>query len=179
LSIEYFAIDDVEKLMLRYPGSEGLRDTFVREVTFPVTAVEIAETAREGLIEFGPKATTTNACVLTGAFLSDNAVALALRTQPEAVADLSFQDTTVTIATLVPPDRPILKRARFVRCRILGPAVLVMPGTTITNCSLDVGKWHIPPNVMPKGGILVQDSIFESCSFEGVGVATWGQDRFP
>ncbi len=74
---------------------------------------------------------------------------------------------------------PILSRAEFVGCRIIGPAVAVLMESTIEGCSSvdDVRQLWWPQNNgverVPAGAIGLRHCTFTDCVFDQIGFAGW------
>lgn len=91
-------------------------------------------------------------------------------------SDTTFADSVVRISDLVSSDG-MLSGCVFTRCRIDGPAVLVLRRGALVDCTLcgpssDAVLWEIPryrPQVV--GAILVADCTFDNCTFFNVGFA--------
>jgi hypothetical protein len=88
----------------------------------------------------------------------------------------TYEDSVVRISELVSSDG-VLSGCVFNRCRIDGPAVLVLRGGSMVDCDLggptsDAVLWEVPryrPRVV--GVILAEDCTFEKCAFSNVGIA--------
>lgn len=90
--------------------------------------------------------------------------------------DRRFRNDVVRIADLT-VSSPRIDGYEFANCRILGPAVMILAGSTIASCGwsapgLDAIFWEIPPGrEYVVGAIEVANCVFSGCTFEGVGVA--------
>ena len=92
---------------------------------------------------------------------------------------LTHTNESVPIAMLVDHRSPVLSNRKFVKCRILGPAILAQAGPIeLVGCGFDMlgGQagslvWEAPPTNEAYGTILLKDVAFEECEFVGVGLA--------
>jgi hypothetical protein len=178
LSVEYFDLADPAAFDARYPGTRWAAD-----ISFPITGVEIWETAPGTGIEFGPQETRIGNIMMTGSMMSGG---VAIRADlPPGVGGRIFRRQELHLAELVVPDQPLLERARFEECVLYGPAILLLvDGTTLSpTCDLgphpDAVFWPIPPRLRGTGGaILASGCLFDACTFLGVGVAVPPGDYF-
>ena len=80
---------------------------------------------------------------------------------------------------LVAPEHPVLTEFQFLRCQLLGPAVLAPLGSTeFSGCTFDSPGnfstlfWEIAPGTTQVvGAIALQDCTFTECKFSGIGIA--------
>ncbi len=95
-----------------------------------------------------------------------------------AAKSLTFTGEDVRITDLVTPQRPIVTDVEFVRCRILGPALLLLADVELVGSdfgSLDAPDsliWTVPPwQTSQSGAISIDACVFRDCTFEGVAFA--------
>ncbi len=78
---------------------------------------------------------------------------------------------------------PILSRAEFVGCTIIGPAVVVLMDSELVNCSSldDVDQLWWPQNrgveSVPVGAVGLRHCTFTDCVFDQVGFAGWSETQ--
>jgi hypothetical protein len=88
----------------------------------------------------------------------------------------AFQDQNVRLTDLV-DEMGNLVNARFARCRIAGPAVIILNESILVGCRLggpstDAVLWPIPAErVVVVGAMVVTSCHFEDCTFFNVGIA--------
>jgi hypothetical protein len=174
LRVEFFDIPSADDLRRRYPEAEVLER--VDTVTFPITGVELWETATGMPIELGPKVTRIGGIQIVGGWMEAGRVAIQLGLEP-GVGGRAFHDEDVTLTDLVSADNPVLEQMRFDRCRILGPTVLVPAGGTQLLYSnmggpLDAILWpRADPRFPISGAVVANGCVFDHCEFIGVGFA--------
>jgi hypothetical protein len=96
-------------------------------------------------------------------------------TFPEPDAAHSFKDKNVWIAELA--ERSVrLSGLKFIRCRIRGPAIIFPSGCELIGCEVmsfghprEAFFWNVPEDASVVGVIMLEDSVFESCEFLGIG----------
>jgi hypothetical protein len=86
-----------------------------------------------------------------------------------------YEDELIWLAELVDQEGELTNTV-FQRCRITGPAIIVVGDSVIKNCNLgaplDHLLWRVPRERAPYvGGIVTKDCLFEACTFVNVGFA--------
>ena len=90
-----------------------------------------------------------------------------------------FEDSSLRVTELVSPEHPVLVEFTFVRCQILGPAVLVPMGCSFVSCAWDSpgGDWSTlfwdlgEEARVVVGAIALHGCRFENSRFSEIGVA--------
>ncbi len=87
-----------------------------------------------------------------------------------------YQDQELRLSDLVTHHSPVIEGGRFVRCRLIGPAVLLPLGTNFYRCGLggppDQVFWErTQDRRQPGGAIVTKACLFEDCTFVEVGYA--------
>ena len=90
-----------------------------------------------------------------------------------------FADSDVRLTELVSPEHPVLTEFSFVRCHVLGPAIVVPSGCSFVSCRWEVpGEdvsamlWEVDPSrERLSGAIALHGCTFESCRLSGIGIA--------
>lgn len=90
---EFFNTETADNLLARYPGSS--LEVAHRELVFPLTVVELWETAAGTKLEFGPAASQIGPVQMTGGFIPDIA---------EAAIQINVPETQ--LAALFPREEP-------------------------------------------------------------------------
>lgn len=171
--VEFFDIASAAALRRRYPNAEVIER--VDTVTFPITGVELWETATGLPIELGPDITRIGGIQIVGGWMENDRVGIQLGLEP-GIGGRAFHDEDVSLGDLVSADNPVLEQMRFDRCRIHGPAVLVPVGTQLSNSSLggplDAILWpRADPRFPITGAVVANGCVFDHCEFIGVGFA--------
>lgn len=87
----------------------------------------------------------------------------------------TFRDEVVRIAELTVTSHEI-RGITFVNCHVMGPAVLLLAGSSLQHCSFDAPIdaifWEIPPTrEAVVGGVLMENCEFSQCRFTAIGFA--------
>jgi hypothetical protein len=97
--------------------------------------------------------------------------------QQSRLGDNIYQGRVVRLCELA-GDEAVIDGFEFTDCFVRGPAVVVVQGekTTLANSTFrgdpDSLLWEIPPERSTViGAILVNNCVFDECTFEGVGFA--------
>jgi hypothetical protein len=167
--VEFFDLNSADDLTRRYPESRH-----AAEIAYPITAVEIWEKIPGTPIEFDPKTTRIpGGNQITRALISGNQGPGLRVDLPPGVGGRIFEEQEIRIVDLVGPDHPILHRARFVRCRIVGPCVLIPINSHFEFDSYPTNAvlWELPAGNQPTGGVGAESCLFDHCTFVEVGLA--------
>ena len=91
----------------------------------------------------------------------------------------TYVGQTIRLTDLVTHSDPFIRRCEFLRCNLLGPAVLFLSGSgrisepvVVVADSVEEAIWEVAPHrAIVVGCIAVEDSSFLECRFEGIGFA--------
>jgi hypothetical protein len=178
---EFFDIASSDVLESRYPQANTR--SWPNELTFPVTAVELWETAAGTPIEFGPTFSRLGGVHLTGSFLMNNAIGILMQVRPEELTmllpreDKTYIGADVILTDLI--DRreqpPRLEGFSFTDCRIHGP-ILIFPfvaPSAFTGCrfqnSSETMLFEFPEGTAKVGAVPLVACRFTNCEIEGMG----------
>jgi hypothetical protein len=90
-----------------------------------------------------------------------------------------YEDSSLRVTELVTPQHPVLVEFTFVRCRLLGPAVLMPMGCSFVSCEWDSPGgdwstlfWELRADArIVVGAIALHGCTFERCRFSEIGIA--------
>jgi hypothetical protein len=173
LRIEFFEINSAIDLATRYPNSHTQQ--WANGLTYPLTGVEIWEKAPGTPIEFGPTTTKMpGENLFTGGFMRNIGGAGIRLDLPPGTGGRVYKDQDIRIVDLLSADYYVIERVRFENCRIVGPCLLLLTDTSVAaNSNLgghpDEILWELPASGLPVGAVVAAASVFDHCSFLGVG----------
>ena len=173
LRIEFFDIESLDELDQRYPWCST---KLWSGITEPMVGVEVWERAADTDIEFGPRETRIGNYTVTRTLFTRSAGAAIAAPWPPGIGGPMYQDQELRLSDLVSHNSPVIEGGRFVRCRLIGPAVLLPLGTKFYRCGLggppDQVFWERTQDRRQSGGAIVAKAcLFEDCTFVGVGYA--------
>jgi hypothetical protein len=179
---EFFSIESPDGLDSRYPQANTR--SWSSQLQFPITAVELWETAEGTPIEFGPRSSRLGGITFEWGYNRGNAgAAIHLEMSREELAmlfpqeDKTYTDTEVYLTDLL--DRgerlPGLNGFTFTRCQIFGPIVVFPFGApnAFDECHFrnpaEAMLFEVSGDVPVVGVVPLVACRFRECEIEGMG----------
>ena len=179
---EFFGIESADALDARYRVANTRQ--WSSNLQFPITAVEIWETAAGTSIEFGPSSSNVRGIQFKSSYMQGNArSAIHLTMGKEELEllmpreDKTYEKTEVYLTDLLDKARrpPILEGYTFSQCKIHGPIITYFGGPNVFDrCTfqdpVEAIFREVPEGSPVTGVVQLIACRFTECEIEGMGV---------
>jgi hypothetical protein len=183
---EFFDIESPDALDSRYPQADTRR--WSGRLEFPITAIELWETAAGTSIEFGPNFSRVGGAHITNFFAfyaQENAKAAILLTPSKEELmmlfpqeDKTYVESDINLTDLLNRSEqpPRLEGLTFIRCRIHGPIVAYPFGApndfsgSRPQDPIESMLFEVPEGSSKVGAVPLIACRFIDCEIEGMGI---------